>query len=883
MFNRLLSLFRNLFRKDRNERNLSDELQTHLDQLTEEEIRAGIPPAAARRAALIELGGMEQVKEQVREVRAGAWLESLLQDLRYSVRMLRKSPVFAVVVILTLALGIGANTAIFSIVNGVILQPLPYPHSDRIVRIYSSHPRFGPKLMNSDFEIVQVQRRSVAFSDVTIIGEHEGTLTGIDEPEQVEGSEVSDGFLPTMGVSPIVGRAFLAEEYQPGHDQVVLLSYTMARRLFHDESAALGKTITLDDKTYTVVGVMPAGFHFPSAESPAPTNLWFPRNPPVTNTGNREVIAVGRLKKGVDLQRAQSELQTISAQLEQTNPQPGEFSKGWRMHAVPLQEDSLGDARLAIWIIFGSVSFVLLIACANVANLLLTRAASRQREMAIRTAVGAGRTRLVRQLLTESLLLALAGAAVGFGIAVWAIRALRAFGPHDIPRLTEVQINLPVMLFTAVISVVVALLFGLLPALRASKQHPNMSLKESGGTFEIGFVYRRRHRAQHVLLVGQVALSLVLMIGAGLLVRSFLRLTSVDLGFQPKNLLTLATDLSGSRYKEGAARNAFYQQTLDRIAVLPGVESVALSGSLSLSGGMGVWFSVEGRPPQPRGQEFGTGFKPVSEAYFRTMQIPLVQGRLFTKNDNAEAPQVAIVNRAFVARYFPNENAIGKRVKATPESGMREIVGVVGDVREDALPQTPRPQLYVPAFQRNIPIFAGYFVVRTTIDPQNLAAPIRGEIRAVDKAQPISAIQTMDEILSDAVASPRFRTELLGLFSLLALVLTAVGLYGVMAYSVAQRTHEVGIRLAVGAEPRQVLKMILRDGMFLVSVGIVIGLAGAFALTRVVTSMLFNVKATDPTTFVGVTALLCIVAFLACYIPARRAMRVDPMVALRYE
>jgi putative ABC transport system permease protein len=791
--------------------------------------------------------------------------------------MLRKSPGFMCVAVLTLALGIGANTAVFSVAYAVLLKPLPYNDPARLLRIYSANARSGgDRWMNSLRDIEFVRRKSSDFQGISYFRGGAATLTGIGDPEMMLTVTVSEDFFSILGVPPAEGRTFLPEEHTQGRGQVLVLSDALRRRLFGSR-AAIGQTITLDGRVFTVVGVMPAGFHFPATEPPVKTDIWLPWSLPVDPaSGNRDVAAIARLKPGVTLRQAEAQLGAMHSALERAYPNDAD----WRLRLVPLQEDVASDVRLPILIIFGAVSFVLLIACANVANLMLARGVVRQREMAVRTALGAGRVRLIRQLLTESALLSLTGGGVGLAIAVWGIRALRSTATTAIPRLAEVQLSGPVLLFTLACSLFVGLLFGLVPALPTSnpalRDGPRNALVATGGG-------TRGRSLNRFLLITQMALSLVLLIGAGLMVKSFLLLTSVNLGFQPDNVLTFWTGLSGANYASPDRRASFYQQTLDRISTVPGVESVALASSLALTGGIGVAVRIEGRPMPQRGDETNVAYQAITPDYFRVMRIPLVKGRFISSRDGKDAPAVVVVNQAFVRKFFAGVDPLAQRLQIeTSGPKFHEVVGVVGDVREEGLATEPSPEAYVPLFQSWASPGMPY-VVRTRAEPLSLAPTIRRAISDVDKNQPIVQIQTMEQILYGASAPPRFRTELLSLFSLLALVLTAVGLYGVTAYLVSQRTHEIGVRIALGAPPVRILMLVLRESTVLIGAGILLGLAGAMGLTRIVSTLLFEIKPTDPATFLFVSSLMLAVGLLACYIPARRATKVDPMVALRYE
>jgi len=692
----------------------------------------------------------------------------------------------------------------------------------------------------------------------------------------VRTASVSDEFFSTLGVPPVEGRTFLPDESAKGRDQVAVLSETLRHHLFGNR-VAIGQSVTLDGNVCTVVGVMPTEFHFPATNPPVKTDVWLPWSSPVNAvSGNRDVAAIARLKTGVSARQAEARMGPIHSVLERVYPSEAD----WRLRLVPLQIDVAGDARLPILLIWGAVGFVLLIACANVANLMLARGVARQKEFVVRTALGAGHVRLVRQMLTEAALFSLTGGGVGVVIAFWAIRALRATSTTAIPRLAEVQLSAPVLWFTLAVSVFVGFLFGLAPALPVS--YPAL-LGASGNTVAASARGSRSRSLNRFLLVTQMALSLVLLIGAGLMVRSFLLLTSVSLGFEPSNVLTLYIDLLGANYGASVNRAAFYQRTLDRIRALPGVESAALAASVSLTGGIEVPARIDGRPIPPPGRETNVVYQAITSDYFRVMRIPLLAGRVISPNDGKDAPAVVVINQAFARRFFPGTDPLGQHLNGgLGTEKRREIVGVVADVRERGLAFDPSPEMYVPLMQAWIsPGMA--CMVRTRLEPLSAGQSIQRAVMEVDKNQPVLQLQTMEQILYGAAAPPRLRTELLSLFSLLALVLTAVGLYGVMTYLVSQRTNEIGIRIALGAPPARILTLVLKEGVVLIGVGILLGLAGAAALARVASSLLFETKPTDPSTFMLVSCLMLAVAFLACYIPARRATKVDPMVALRYE
>ena len=856
---------------------LEEEIRLHRELREQEGIERGMSPEEARYAALRKFGNVTRMKEDAREVWSFVWLDQLWQDVRFGLRTTGKYPGFTCIILLTLALGIGANTAAFSVAYAVLLKPLPYHDPSRLLRVYSVSARGGDHWMNSPGDIEMVRSKTSDFQGVAYYQDWQGVLTGAGEPELLRSATVSDEFFSTLGVAPAEGRTFVPEEHIKGHDQAVVLSEPLRRQLFGSR-AAIGQWITLDGRVRFVVGVMPAGFHFPGTEPPVKTDIWLPWSEPIDPAiSNRDVAAIVRLKPDVTLRQAAAKLDALYLLLRRVYPHDAD----WRLRLVPLQEDTAGDARLPILVIFAAVSFVLLIACANVANLMLARGAVRQREMAVKTALGASRSRLIRQMLTESTLLSLAGGTVGLAIALCGVRALRATATTAIPRLAEVQLSAPVLLFTLASSLLVGLVFGLVPALPVSK--PMLRYVPGDGLVPTGGGVRRR-TFNRFLLVSQIALSLVLLIGAGLMVRSFLLLTSVSLGFQPDNVLTFWSSLPGAKYGSPANRATIYQQTLERIRAVPGVESVALASSLSLSGGnIQVPMRIEGQPTPPPGQETDVVYQAVTADYFRVMRIPLLEGRCIAGTDGKDAPLVVVVNQKFVSRYFPEADPLGRHlIGGMGGEKRREVVGVVGDVRESGLASDPSPEIYVPLFQAWVPPGLPY-LVRTRAEPLSLAHTIRQAILEVDKDQPTFQIETMEQILYGASAAPRLRTQLVGLFSSLALALTSVGLYGVMSYLVSQRTHEIGVRMALGAPPGRILILVLRESALLISAGILLGLVGAIGLARLISTLLFAIRPTDLATFVLVSLLVLVVGLVACYVPARRATKIDPMVALRYE
>jgi len=802
-------------------------------------------------------------------------MAGLFQDLRYGARTLMKNPAFTLAAVLTLALGIGANTAIFSVVNAVLLRPLPYEDPERLVMIYETNLAKGwPQFSVSPPNFADWSEQSRVFDGMTGFRGAAFNLTGVAEPERISGMFVSKRFFGMVGVRPLLGRTFTPDEDEPGKENRAVLAYGLWQRRFGGDLGIVGKPLTLNGDAYTVVGVMPAGFALPRD-----TEIWAPlsfRPGEMKQRGSHYMSVLARLKPGVTLETAQTEMSAIAGRLEKEYP---DSNSGWGARVVPLLEQAVAGIRPALLTLLGAVGFVLLIACANVANLLLARAEARRREMAVRAALGAGRPRLIRQLLTECVLLALVGGGLGLLLAVWGIDALRALEPADLPRLKEIRVDLAVLGFTAAASLVTGLIFGLAPAIQISRTDLNVTLREG----ERGSGGSSRGRVRGALVVAEIALALVLLIGAGLHLRSLHELQGVDPGFDTANLLTMRVSLPGSKYSAGAQGVSFYRQALERLDGLPGVRSAAAVSSLPLSDYDLIFtFHVEGRPPLPPSEQVSADWHAVSRDYFRTMGIPLVRGRFFTERDDASAPRVAIINETMARRTWPGEDPIGRRISIGigPEA-LREVVGVVKDVKQSGLDADIAMQVYEPYPQQAWQSM--FFVLRAESVPEDLSASARRAILDVDKDQPVFGIRTMDQILSGATAQRRFNMLLLCLFAAVALALAAVGVYGVIAYSVAQRTHEIGIRMALGAQRRDVLGMVARQGLPLAVMGIASGLAGAAAVTRLMTSLLFGVSATDPATVTATALLMAAVAALACYIPARRATKVDPMTALRCE
>ena len=819
-------------------------------------------------------------------------MNTLWQDLRYGARMLLKNPGFTLIAVFTLGLGIGANTAIFSVVNGVLLRPLAYREPERIVTLLN-YGR-GPV---SPANFLDFRSGSQSFEQMAAAEAWGATLAGADRAEAIGGLRMGEGLFALLGEQPLLGRTLQSEDYQPGKDHVLVLSHKLWQRAFGGDRNIVGRNITLSGESYAVVGVMPPQFQFPPFWSTR-AEMWTPLDlrPRATSRGGSSLRVFARLKPGVTLQQAQSEIDTMNKRLAQAYP---EANAGLNLRVDLLNDKVVGNVRLALLVLSGAVGFVLLIACANVACLLLARAAARQTEASVRVALGASRWRIVRQLLTESLLLSVCGAAVGILLAVWGVDWLTTLLAGNsssfnvrLPRLSEIRIDMTALGFALAVTLATSLLFGLVPALAASKPDLNQALKESGRGAAGG-----RRRLRETLVVVELALALVMLIGAGLLINSFLKLQAVDPGFNPRNALTMTVSLAGASQYVGPTRESFYRQLTDRLTALPGVESVSAINHLPLAGD--TWtraLTIEGRPLPPPGQGIEVVFRVSRPGYFQTMGIPLRAGRDFTEYDATNAPGVIILNETLARRHWPSEDPIGKRVTLDdPRDNSRApqwltVVGVVKDVKQDSWTDAPSNEIYL-AFQQSRDFYAGTarhfnamtIVVRTSVEPQSLGATAQETVRSLDRNLPVSSVATMEQVITDTLWQPRFNLQLIGIFAALAMTLAAIGLYGVMSYSVAQRTREVGLRMALGAGRRDVLNLVVGQGMRLALAGVALGLLASVALTRLMEKLLFEVSATDFSTFAVIAVLLTLVALVACLIPARRAMKVDPMVALRCE
>lgn len=812
----------------------------------------------------------------------GEHFSIFLQDLRYGLRMLLKNLSFSATAILLLALGIAATTTIFSIVNAVLLRPLPYEQPQQLVAIQDiDRSRGGEIVPVAAANFLDWRAQNRVFSGMTVIQLSPVNYVDAGNPERLRGASVSPNLMTLLGIKPIVGRSFLPEEEKPGHNMVVVISYSLWQRRFAGQPNVLGQSVRLDSKQYTVIGVMPEQFDFPG-QLRAPAELWIPMevNEELRQArGNHSAIAIARLKPGISITQAQTEMSTIASRLARQYPDAdAAFDK---VSIVSLHELLVGNIRQALFALLAAVSCLLLIACANVANLLLVRASIRQREIALRSALGASRSRLVRQLLTESILLSTLGGLLGLLLSVGSIQLLKWFGPSNLPRLQEVSLDLPVLGFALVLSVITGLLFGLAPALQVSQGDLNKNLKEGGRASTGG---AKHLQLRNLLVIAEIALALLLLTSAGLLVRSFMVLQGVDPGFNPQGLVTTKISLAQTNYPKPQQQTAFFQNVLERIRVLPGVKAASAVAAMPMSGSnMILAFTIQEHPPLKPEQQPSSGFNAVSADYFQTMGIPLIRGRRFTAFDREGSPKVAVISQTMAKRFFPGEDPIGKHlvVGYDTKNNIHEIIGIVGDVHHTSLDAEGRADAYAP-FQQ-VPLLFMSLVIRSDVGVNGLTPLIRKEVLAIDSSQSISKVTSVEQLVADTVAQPRFQMLLIGLFAGLALILATVGIYGVMAYSVTQRTNELGIRLALGAQPRDVLKMILSQGMLLVTIGLGLGLMLSLATGRLLASFLFGISPTDAPTFVGVSLILALAALLACYLPAQKATRVDPMIALRQE
>ncbi len=867
------------------EQDFEDELRAHLEMLAEDNRKRGMAPEEAARAARLRLGGLTQLKETNRELRGLPLIETFLQDTRFALRMLRKNPGFATVAILTLALGIGANTAIFSVVSAVLLKPLPYSNPDELFNVFQVQPQQGVSGTGWSYpNFAELREQTRAFSEMAGAQQHQLTLTALGEPSLVDASAVTPELFQVFGGSSLLGRVLRSEDGPAGAPPVVVLSESLWRGRFGADPGVVGSSINLDKRPFTVVGIMPAAFRFPLVTEGAQVWIplaqdplfgsWMPRR-----TGHWLQVT-GRLKPGVSKTEARAELQAISARLAQASPAE---NAGWAIRMVPLQQIIVGDAKSPLLVLLGAVGLVLLIACANVANLLLARGTSRSREIAVRTALGAGRARIVRQLMSESAVLGVLGGGAGIALACWGVLSLSSLLPPSLPRVDEVRVDNLVLGFALLLSALASGVFGLAPAWFAANDKLQAGLREGGArSGEPG----GRRRARRFLAAGEIALAMVLLVAAGLLLRSFAKLMTVDPGFAVQHVVKADISLPRFQYSTPEQWATFSDELLARIQAQPGLQDAAVAVPRPIADRcVTLGFDIAGSPPSSASASRTAEYVSVSAGYFHVMGIPLLAGRVFDRHDVLPAPRVSIISQALARLYFPTQDPLGKRLVFGFPPGVRgeerEIVGIVGDVRAMALGQEPGPMMYVPYAQE--PFWGSNLVVKSTQSPASVAATIRREVRQMDKDLPVTDMATMPDVLGASLAQPRFRTFLLGLFATIAMALAATGIFGVISYSVSCRTNEIGIRVALGASRGAILRMVLRETLVLTFAGLAVGVPCALAAGRLVEHLLFGVSANDLATLGGVALALAAVAALAGYVPARRAMRVEAMVALRHE
>jgi putative ABC transport system permease protein len=863
---------------------LEEEMRLHLEMRQHEHLQSGMEADDARSAARRRFGNVTALKEISRMAWGWEWLEHLAQDVRYAFRVLRKNPGFAAVCVLTLALGIGVNTAIFSVVYAVVLKPLPYPDSQQLYTIFQQ--RTQDASVQAGFSYLDLQdmiAQDTVFSGMTGVSSHELTLTGHGDPFIVKVADVTPELFSVFEQHPVLGRMFRPEDGKPGAAHVVILNESVWRNVFSADPNIIGASINLDKRAFTVVGVMPSRFSFPRLSGTR--EVWIPvgQDPMFESwmnlRGGHWLLTTGRLKPGVSLTAAQAELDAIGQRLAKQFPAE---DAGWEIHLFRLQRLIVGDVRAPLLVLLGAVALVLVIACANLANLLLTRATSRTREIAVRTALGAGRGRIVRQLLSETAVLGVLGGAVGVLLAYWGVNALGSVIPQNVPQLNPIRVDHVVLLFALAISAVAIFLFGLAPAFLAAKSDPQASLRE-GGTRSGESAGGRRARG--IFAGVEIALAMVLLVAAGLLIRSFSKLIAVSPGFDTAHIVKANVALPRDLYKTPQQWLAFTDELLARVQGEPGMQDSALVVPTPLADfPPRVPFEIVGQPPDSAAESRTADYVATTPNYLRVMGIPLVAGRFFTTDDATSAPRVTVISAAMARVYFPNQNPIGERIffSFPPDPGVpREIVGIIADVRDSALGEDPKPMMYVPFAQA--PFWGSDLVVNSTLSTASVVAAIRKDVMAIDKDLPVGDIAKMTDVLATNVAQPKFRTELLVLFAAMALILAATGIFGVISYSVSRRTREIGIRMALGASRNSISHMVLRETLLLAVAGLAVGLPCTFGASRLLGHMLFGVSANDPVTLIAVTFTLIVVAVIAGFVPLRRAMRVDPMVALRYE
>ncbi len=886
MFGKLLSRARALFQKDRIETEMDKELNFHLEMEIEKNIKRGMSAKEARNLALRSFGGVERIKEECRDVQRARFIENLLQDLRYGARVLIKNPGFTLVALVTLALGIGANTAIFSVIYGVLMRPLPYANGNRLVILHQQAPLARIEDMNfSVKEITDYREQNQTLEGVAEHHSMSFILLGREEPQRVQTAVVSANFFDLLGVKPMLGRTFTESDDVKGADAVLVLSYKYWLRSHGGDPNIVGRVFTMNDKPHTVIGVLPLIPQYPvESDVYMPTVACPTRSSDnlIANRNARMMSVFGRLKDGVAPEQAGADLATIASNLQKTYPAAYPENRGYAATLIPLQEELTRQAKPTFLILLGTAGLVLLIACANVANLTLARLMRREREMAIRAALGAGRGRLIRQLLTESTLLSLAGGALGLLVAAWGLDLLVTFAARFTTRASEININSFVLLFTLGVAVLTGLAFGLMPAF-SSEQNLTAALKEGSNRTSAS---AQRQRARNMLIVAQVAISFMLLIGAGLMMRSLIKLQQVNPGFNPENVLTMRFSPNWSKHVTDEQFRDFQARLLEKAQSQPGVLSAAISTTFplnprgSISRPFNREFKIEGSPLADGELAPQADIRIISSDYFNTIRLPLIRGRVFTETDKDKAPLVAIINQTMAQHRWGDEDPIGRRVSFDRGEHWVTIVGIVGDVKQYGLGAGITDELYAPMAQATN---GNTLLVRTASDPMTMARVMREIVYGVDSETAVDSVQTLEQARDESLASPRLTTILMSLFAGLALVITSAGIAGVMALSVSQRTNEIGIRMALGATSGRVMAMVMRQGMTMVVAGLGIGVVGALAMTRLMTSLLFSVEPTDPVTFLAVGTVLIAVAALSCFIPARRVTTIDPMIALRSE